>query len=120
MSSLKKPLHLKTTTFSRMYNLRLLIVYRSDQTSKEHKVHAPSDLRDLPEMLRYLHWEECPWKSLPLEFPENIVALHLPNSQVEELWDEIKVRCSLIMITSILYFKKLPTVFSKSSTIFLS
>lgn len=84
-------LYLRPATFSKMYKLRVLKIYRSNGHAKKCKVYAPTDLQPFPDALRYLHWEEYPLKSLPLRFPENLVALHLPNSHVEQLWDETKV-----------------------------
>ncbi|KAB2602544.1 TMV resistance protein N-like [Pyrus ussuriensis x Pyrus communis] len=44
---------------------------------------------DLPNSLRYLYWRGYPLKSLPSNFsPENLVELHMPESQVKELWNE--------------------------------
>lgn len=47
---------------------------------------------DLPSSLSYLFWRKYPFKSLPSNFsPENVVELHMPSSQVEQLLIEDKV-----------------------------
>lgn len=90
ISVLTRPLHLRPTTFSKMYNLRLLKIYRSYDDTKKFKVHAPPDIKPFSGRLRYLHWEEYPLKTLPLDFPEDLVVLHLPDSQIVQLWAKTK------------------------------
>lgn len=47
---------------------------------------------DLPNSLRYMFWHAYPLESLPSKFSAiNLVELHMPESQVEKLWDEGKV-----------------------------
>ncbi|KAK9993257.1 hypothetical protein SO802_022960 [Lithocarpus litseifolius] len=73
--------------FSKMYNLRLLII------SKLHVQNAlslvPNDLRHLvvPNNLRYLSWSFCPLKCFPSSFkPKELVQIDLRQSKFEYLW----------------------------------
>ncbi|KDP42430.1 hypothetical protein JCGZ_00227 [Jatropha curcas] len=73
-------LRLNSKTFMKILNLRFL------------RISANWILADgldfLPEQLRYLSWHRYPLKSLPLKFcPNNLVQLHLPDSQLKQLWD---------------------------------
>ncbi|KDP38828.1 hypothetical protein JCGZ_04985 [Jatropha curcas] len=76
---------ISSTAFRRMANLRFLYMY--DHYSSERNI-LPHGLDFLPEQLRYLYWHFYPLESLPLKFcPNNLVELHLPNSQLKQLWD---------------------------------
>ena len=89
MSKINK-IYFNHVAFLRMRKLRLLKIFHSDRRSKcEVAIHRQkSDLRFLPNSLRYLFWEGYPWKSFPTRFrPENLVELHLPHSNVERLWE---------------------------------
>ncbi|XP_039022284.1 TMV resistance protein N-like [Hibiscus syriacus] len=78
ISESNKMLNLSADTFSKMKNLRLL------------KVCCPSKCDDLDYVsnkLRLLDWRAYPLRSLPSGFqPDNLVALLLPNSCIENLW----------------------------------
>ncbi|CAN6554499.1 unnamed protein product [Malus baccata var. baccata] len=77
-------LNLDRADFKKMYNLRLLSVTYWRWKRKM------SDLKtlSLPNSLRYLFWMGYPLKSLPPEFSlENLVELHMPGSEVTQLWD---------------------------------
>ncbi|PRQ25799.1 putative TIR domain, winged helix-turn-helix DNA-binding domain-containing protein [Rosa chinensis] len=90
MSKITK-LHVRGAAFKDMHNLRLLKIYNSgDEFPEKHcKIYLPEGLSSLPDALRYLYWDGYPLKSLPSEFsPGNLVELHMPNSQVEQLWTE--------------------------------
>ncbi|XP_009358304.2 disease resistance protein RPV1-like [Pyrus x bretschneideri] len=81
-----KELRLKRADFKKMSNLTLLIVVNSEQFGNYCKLNASLDL---PDSLRYLYWCGYPLKSLPSNFShENLVELHMPESQVKELWKE--------------------------------
>ncbi|TQE08843.1 hypothetical protein C1H46_005561 [Malus baccata] len=68
--------------FKKMYNMRLFSV--SNWKSKTLNLQTLS----LPNSLRYLHLTGYPLKSLPPEFSlENLVELHMPCSEVTQLWD---------------------------------
>ncbi|KAM5563398.1 hypothetical protein ABKV19_018178 [Rosa sericea] len=90
MSKITK-LHVRGAAFKDMHNLRLLKIYNSGDEfpEKRCKMYLPEGLSSLPDALKYLYWDGYPLKSLPSEFsPDNLVELHMPNSQVEQLWTE--------------------------------
>ena len=79
--------------FREMYNLRLLKIFHSD-IRKKCEVSADQGNRDLlfSANLRYLHWEEYPWRYFPPCFrAENLVELVMPYSKVTQLWEGIQV-----------------------------
>ncbi|KAK9945843.1 hypothetical protein M0R45_011338 [Rubus argutus] len=74
-------------------SISLLDVYRKvcnyddEFFSKYCNVYLHGGLESLPEELRYLYWDGYPLKSLPSQYsPHNLVELHMPNSQVKQLW----------------------------------
>ncbi|XP_037493773.1 disease resistance protein RPV1 isoform X2 [Jatropha curcas] len=78
------PIELDSTAFMEMHYLRFLKIYKCD--SSERYI-LPTGLDFLPQLLRYLYWDHYPLKSLPLKFcPNNLVGLHLPHSQLKQLW----------------------------------
>ncbi|KAF2297160.1 hypothetical protein GH714_018597 [Hevea brasiliensis] len=89
--------YLNPAVFSRMHNLRLLKFYWSSWLKKEgtgsiFESSGSDCLKSLPNKLRLLHWEEYPFKSLPLNFSmENLVHLNMRNSKVEKLWNGVKI-----------------------------
>ncbi|KAH1084130.1 hypothetical protein J1N35_023891 [Gossypium stocksii] len=73
-----KMLNLSADTFSKMKNLRLLRVLCFSNCN---------DLKYLSNELRLLDWTGYPLRSLPSNFqPDNLVALLLPYSCIEQLW----------------------------------
>ncbi|XVF87721.1 hypothetical protein PTKIN_Ptkin18bG0143500 [Pterospermum kingtungense] len=75
----KKTFTLCTDGFLKMKKLRLLKVFYLQNWD---------DLKYLSNELRLLKWHEYPFKSLPLSFqPDNLVALLLPYSRIEQLWE---------------------------------
>ncbi|XP_052876992.1 TMV resistance protein N-like isoform X3 [Gossypium arboreum] len=75
---LSKILNLSVDTFSKMKNLRLLKVLCLSNCD---------DLKYLSNELRLLDWKGCPLRYLPSSFqPDNLVALPLPYSHIEQLW----------------------------------
>ncbi|KAG8479610.1 hypothetical protein CXB51_029445 [Gossypium anomalum] len=73
-----KMFNLSADTFSKMKNLRLLKVLC---------VSNCDDLNYLSNELRLLDWTGYPLKFLPSNFqPDNLVALLLPYSHIEQLW----------------------------------
>ncbi|XP_017629071.1 TMV resistance protein N-like [Gossypium arboreum] len=73
-----KILNLSADTFSKMKNLRLLKVLCLSNCD---------NLKYLSNELRLLDWEVCPLRYLPSSFqPDNLVALLLPYSHIEQLW----------------------------------
>ncbi|XP_070663311.1 TMV resistance protein N-like isoform X2 [Malus domestica] len=75
--------------FKRMYNMRLLGVGSWGWgCGWGGKILNSKTLFLLPNSLRYLFWVAYPLKSLPPEFSlENLVELHMPDSEVTQLWD---------------------------------
>eukprot|EP00257_Ricinus_communis_P026227 XP_025013641.1 LOW QUALITY PROTEIN: disease resistance-like protein DSC1 [Ricinus communis] len=89
-------LELSPTAFQRMDNLRFLKFYND---SGKTKVHLPKGLEFLPDELRFLYWYHYPSKSLPVKFSaENLVELHLCNSQLKELWNGVQYLVNLRFI----------------------
>jgi len=97
-----KELRLSPTVFEGMYNLRLLKIYYPPflkDPSKEKimirtriGIHLPRGLHFLSSELRFLYWYNYPLKSLPSNFfPEKLVQLEMPCSQLEQLWNEGQV-----------------------------
>ncbi|TYI58392.1 hypothetical protein E1A91_D11G354300v1, partial [Gossypium mustelinum] len=73
-----KMLNLSVDAFSKMKKLRLLKVFCLSNCD---------DLKYLSNELRLLDWKGCPLRSLPSSFqPDNLVALLLPYSCIEQLW----------------------------------
>ncbi|KAK9994997.1 hypothetical protein SO802_024700 [Lithocarpus litseifolius] len=69
-------------TFSKMPNLKLLIIHTVDL------LHGPINL---PNGLRYLDWSRYPVKSLPSNFQSNeLVKLSMCHSKIEQLWKGLK------------------------------
>ncbi|XP_024191119.1 uncharacterized protein LOC112195031 isoform X2 [Rosa chinensis] len=72
---------LKADSFSKMDFLRLLKI-KNVKFSGCHEY-------DLSNKLSFLEWHDFPSTFLPSEFePKNLVELHLPRSQVEQLWED--------------------------------
>ena len=60
------------------------------------KLHLNGDPKFLSHKLRVLAWHGCPLKSLPSNFdPKNLVDLHMPYSDIEQLWKGTKVQTIL-------------------------
>ncbi|KAB2636271.1 TMV resistance protein N-like [Pyrus ussuriensis x Pyrus communis] len=101
-------LELCGSPFKKMSNLRLLIIHNSRPrvewrakyigfrfhgVAYNKTLELSQDLRSLPNSLRYLYWQEYPFKSLPSNFsPQNLVELRMPGSFVgAELWSKNQV-----------------------------
>ncbi|TYJ12181.1 hypothetical protein E1A91_A11G332000v1 [Gossypium mustelinum] len=77
-------LNLSIHAFSKMKKLRLLKVLC---------LLNCDDLKFLSNELRLLDWKGCPLRSLPSSFqPDNLVALLLPYSHIQQLWKGNRVR----------------------------
>ncbi|KAK8329864.1 hypothetical protein V6Z12_A11G354500, partial [Gossypium hirsutum] len=75
-----KMLNLSVNTFSKMKKWRLLRVLCLSNCD---------DLKYLSDELRLLEWTEYPLRYLPSNFQlNNLVALHLPYSHIQQLWKE--------------------------------
>ncbi|XP_039040448.1 TMV resistance protein N-like isoform X1 [Hibiscus syriacus] len=83
-------LHLNADAFSKMKKLRLLKVF---------SIQSCDNLKYLSDELRLLYWQECPLKSLPSCFePDNLVALLLSYSHIQQLWKGTRPLYKLKMI----------------------
>ncbi|XP_024030242.1 disease resistance-like protein DSC1 isoform X1 [Morus notabilis] len=88
MSKISAAISLGPKVFKTMCNLKFLKFH--DHICVESKLHFPEGLKYLPDQLRYLHWDNCSLKTLPLKFcPQNLVELHLTNSKLKKLWDGV-------------------------------
>ncbi|KAK0576411.1 hypothetical protein LWI29_016999 [Acer saccharum] len=101
-----KDIEINSESFEKLYNLRFLKFYYQTQCSGHSmcipKVHAPHGLKYLPDELRSLHWYGYPLTTLPTDFSlENLVELNLPYSNLEQLWEGIKVapRLKLLILS---------------------
>lgn len=83
--------------FEGMYNLRLLKFYHPYQYpyyrgEEMVRIHLPQGLHILSNELRILSWCHYPLKSLPSNFfPKKLVVLKMPDSQLEQLWNDYQV-----------------------------
>ncbi|PON95603.1 TIR-NBS-LRR-like protein [Trema orientale] len=83
----QKDINLKAAVFERMHKLRLLKL----SVSKRCQLHLPEGLQFLPNNLVYIQWDHYPLSYLPSNFrPFNLVELHMPSSQLEQLWDGVQ------------------------------
>ncbi|KAG5009707.1 hypothetical protein JHK87_018222 [Glycine soja] len=83
---------LSSKVFRKMPNLRLL-TFKSHNGDSEriNSVYLPKGLEFLPKNLRYLGWNGYPLESLPSRFfPEKLVELSMPYSNVEKLWQGVQ------------------------------
>jgi Leucine-rich repeat (LRR) protein len=94
-----KELTLSPTAFEGMYNLRLLKIYyppflkdpskEKIMNGKRVGIHLPRGLHFLSSELRFLYWYNYALKSFPsIFFPEKLVQLEMPCSQLEQLRNE--------------------------------
>ncbi|XP_020539061.2 disease resistance protein RUN1 [Jatropha curcas] len=91
--------HLNAKVFSKMKELRLLIL-RDVPTSQE--------VEYLSNELRYLEWHECPCKTFPSNFqPDKLVELHMQCSRIEQLWRRSIKPIKLLKIIDLSYSKNL-------------
>lgn len=95
MADVTKGIVLDRHTFINMLNLRYLKIYDSccPRPCKDvYKLSFPDGLDFSLEKVRYLHWLKFPLRELPPDFrPENLVDLRLPYSNVERVWQGVKV-----------------------------
>ena len=83
--NISKPyeVNLETDAFSRMHQLRLLQV---------NYLQLIGGYKEFSKNLRWLCWHGCPLKFVPSDFPvENLIAIEMGNSKLEQLWKEAKV-----------------------------
>lgn len=95
-----KDIDLNYESFEKLCNLRFLKFYYQTHCSGHSmytpKVHAPHGLKYLPDELRSLHWHGYPLTTLPTDYSlENLVELNLPYSNLEQLWEGMKVQINI-------------------------
>lgn len=90
--------YLRANTFRKMPNLRYLKLYHPNRGLEMlSHVHLPRGLKSFPNKLSYLEWCDYPLKSLPTTFcPVKLVKLCMPGSHVQNLWNGVQVRISII------------------------
>uniref|UniRef100_A0A5B7BGI6 Putative ATP binding protein n=1 Tax=Davidia involucrata TaxID=16924 RepID=A0A5B7BGI6_DAVIN len=82
-----KKVDFNTKAFARMHKLRLLQI---------NYVHLTGSYEHLSDELRWLCWHNCPLKYLPSNFHlEKLVVLDMQNSNVKEVWQDIKLMICL-------------------------
>ena len=112
VSSWKKDFNLKgfSEWFSKMSNLRLLIIYTMDNPNDRRHLALSSEKRRhpaLPNNLRYLQWRDCPFNCLassdeqPMEF--QFAHLELRCGDFEYLWEGVMV-ILFFLIVFLLFF----------------
>lgn len=95
MSEVKVETSLDREHFKNMRNLRYLKLYNSHcphECLTNNKINMPDGLELPLKEVRCLHWLKFPLEELPNDFdPINLVDLKLPYSEIERLWDGVKV-----------------------------
>ena len=84
--------------FSKMSNLRLLII---------DSLIVPNDQRHLalPNNLRYFSWSHCPFKCLASNDKQKaFVQLDLQDSKFEYLWEGVMVILFILTALSFIYY----------------
>ena len=79
---------------SKMSNLRLMIIDKTDYLYDQGHLAVPNDQRQLfvPNQLRHLSWNCCPLKCLSSSSqPKELVQLDLQYSRIEYLWEGVMV-----------------------------
>ncbi|KAL5776093.1 hypothetical protein ACOSP7_009019 [Xanthoceras sorbifolium] len=87
--SKSKDMHLNPHAFAKMHKLKIFELHNSCYKETDcNKVHDFQGLESEFTELTYLHWHGYPFKYLLSKFHlQNIVALHLHHSNVEQLWN---------------------------------
>ncbi|KDP35096.1 hypothetical protein JCGZ_10938 [Jatropha curcas] len=85
---------LRCAVLSRMFNLRLLQIYRPSTWSEGRNIgpifesDQTNQLKFISNKVSLFHWDNYPYKSLPSNFfMENLVELKIKDSKVEQLWN---------------------------------
>ncbi|KAG2264860.1 hypothetical protein Bca52824_071939 [Brassica carinata] len=94
LSKVSNNIVLKPRTFTSLSNLRYLKIYDSNDPRKckqDFNLNFPHGLKLPLKKLRYLHWVKFPLDELPSDFwPDNLVDLRLPHSNITRLWEGVK------------------------------
>ncbi|KAL9411646.1 hypothetical protein AB3S75_045282 [Citrus x aurantiifolia] len=78
--------------FTKMHRLRFFKFYNSISGENRCKVHHVRSMESLFNELRYFHWDGYPLKTLPSKIsPEHLVSLEMPNSNIEQLWNDVQL-----------------------------
>jgi len=79
--------------FAKMRRLQFIEVSEDYEFDCLNQLHILAEgLQFLATELRFIAWLGCPLKSLPENFSaEKLVILKLPDSNMEKLWDGVKV-----------------------------
>ncbi|KAH9679715.1 ADP-ribosyl cyclase/cyclic ADP-ribose hydrolase [Citrus sinensis] len=86
-----KEIRFNPSTFTKMPRLRFFKFYNSISRENRCKVHHSRCLKSLSNELRYFRWDGYPLKSLPSKnFPEHLVSLQMPYSNIEQLWNGVQ------------------------------
>ncbi|KAL5778580.1 hypothetical protein ACOSQ2_009317 [Xanthoceras sorbifolium] len=93
-------IRLNPHAFEEMRNLRFLEFHTPPETENKNNVHVSEQgLESVFTELSYLRWDGCPLKSLQSNIhAENLVALDMPYSNVEQLWSGVQDYSKLIHI----------------------
>ncbi|XP_050253014.1 disease resistance protein RUN1-like [Quercus robur] len=86
---------------SKMSNLRLMIIDKTDYLYDQGHLVVPNDQRQLfvPNQLRHLSWNCCPLKCLSSSSqPKKLVQLDLQCSRIEYLWEGVMLSAKLKFI----------------------
>ncbi|MBA0780904.1 hypothetical protein Gotri_004954 [Gossypium trilobum] len=85
-------LQLDRSIFEGMINLRVIFFYTPGMFPgkrwAEKLLEDQVDGVSLPDEIRYLCWDNCPFKYLSGFNPKNLVVLKLVNGHIEHLWDD--------------------------------
>ncbi|XP_024025688.1 disease resistance-like protein DSC1 isoform X2 [Morus notabilis] len=110
MSRLTQDVNLKPEAFKELHYLRFLKIMHNREDEERCKLHFPQGINILPRTLRYLSWVGFPSLSLPSSFmARNLVKLHMPWSQLEQLWNGSPDLVSLKYVT-LRHSKKLVSI----------
>ncbi|VVB08007.1 unnamed protein product [Arabis nemorensis] len=95
LSEVEGETSLDSDHFKNMRNLRYLKFYNShcpQECKTDNKINIPDGLELPLQEIRCFHWLKFPLEELPIDFePINLVDLKLPYSEIEQLWDGVKV-----------------------------
>ncbi|KAK4259249.1 hypothetical protein QN277_005597 [Acacia crassicarpa] len=88
LSKIRRRTRWSASNFERMHNLIFFKVHKSDKR-KLSELAICDNLDYLPEELRFFTWEEYPFPHVPLHCcSKNLITLTLPNSNIQQLWNE--------------------------------
>ncbi|PPR87271.1 hypothetical protein GOBAR_AA33418 [Gossypium barbadense] len=113
-----KLIRLHHSTFEGMIDLRVIFFYTSDtlwdKCLAEKLLADQVDSVFLPDELRYLCWDYCPFKSLSGFNPKNLVVLKLSNGSMEHLWNDddhqVLVNLREIVVVGCKNLRKIPSL----------